>query len=123
MPNFCGYPDGPCCLADGEHAAHPGNNKISFDAIRAERSRSLRAPTVPATSAAPTVAELARMATAVFGRGVEVHLRYSCEVVVEHAASGFQASFCSSDDRGATAARECARWLAARLHAALNGEG
>jgi hypothetical protein len=27
MPNFCGYPDGPCSLAEGEHKNHPGTDR------------------------------------------------------------------------------------------------
>lgn len=30
MPNFCGYPDGPCSLTRGEHRHHEGD-KRAFD--------------------------------------------------------------------------------------------
>jgi hypothetical protein len=49
-----------------------------------------------------------------FGEGAVVYVSDDCELTVQHDASDFVASFCSGKDHGTTAARECARWLAAR---------
>lgn len=34
MPSFCGYPDGPCSLSDGEHARHPSSDGYKFPKAR-----------------------------------------------------------------------------------------
>jgi hypothetical protein len=68
----------------------------------------------PASIAPPTLATLNRMAAERLGDGAVVYVSDDCELTVQHDRSGFAASFCSRADRGATAARECAQWLAAR---------
>jgi phage recombination protein Bet len=57
MPNFCGHPDGPCSIPDGEHAHHGGNKHEGFRGVFDQGRKVERMSTALAK---PNVTELAR---------------------------------------------------------------
>lgn len=63
MPNLCGYPDGPCSLADDEHAGHPSgpSGKISFANLRKETATMMPAQRPAPATRAPSRMQLANV--------------------------------------------------------------